>query len=244
MTSSKSFGQIHFSSTNRSGAFIRWAWGCRDGMPNDAREGMVQSVYTALIGHVEGLLAEVLLAEYRRIMLAANHNLAQRGTSGLQLAGSTVLEVIRLRVDALSTLTFDGLMKEASVIFAGRFDAAAEMKPDLVAVRRLRNQFAHGRPVTLPLARETEKRIDTDRTALKEAIDRLMTAGVLAREDVKTTNDWMASDEARLFEKLHSDAAVMYFYGTVKAFEDAVYSMPGLDLDPVTSTRLPNLQSL
>jgi hypothetical protein len=237
-------GRIQFSSTHRNGAFIRWAWAQRGAMPSGAREGMVQALYTSMIGHVEGLLSEALLTEYRHVMLVTNHHLARHEAKALQLVGSTVLQLMLQRQRDLEKMTFEKLMEEAELIFSGRFAEATKYKPDLSAMRHLRNLFVHGRAAWLPIAEAVSQRIDTDKTPLKQAVDRLIVAGVLSSDDVQTMSEFMAADESRLFSKLHSDEAVMYFYQGAKRFEEAIFAIPDLPLESPVATRLPDLDAL
>lgn len=237
--------RVQFSSTHRNGAFIGWAWSQRRTMPTGAREGMVQALYTSLIGHVEGLLSEALQSEYRQVKLVTNHHLARHDTKAVQLVGSTVLQVMIERQRELEKMTFAKLMEEAELIFSGRFAEARKYKNDLSAMRNLRNLFVHGRAAWLPIAEAENQRIDTDQTPFKQAVDSLIVAGVLSRKDMLTTSDFMATDESRLFSlfsKLHSDEAVMHFYRVAKSFEEAMFVVPGLRLDSPAATRLPDLQ--
>jgi hypothetical protein len=211
-------------------------------MPSDAREGLMQALYTSLLGHVEGLLSEALLSEYLSAMRVTNHHLAQHEEKALQLVGSTVLQVMMQRQRNLERMTFQQLMEEADLVFSGRFAEASRYKDDLSAMRHLRNLFVHGRAAWLPISEAVNQRIDTNRTPLKDAVDRLRLAGILSSNDMQATNDFMAVDEARLFTKLHSDEATMYFYRASRAFEEAIFAIPGLLLDSPGATRLPELE--
>lgn len=174
MKSPAGFGRVEFSSTQPSGEFILWAWKQRESMPGGARGGMVQAIYTALIGHVEGVLSETLLSEYRHVMTATNYHLAQSASQAVQQAGAMVMQVFMERQRELEKLTFEKLLVEAELVFGERFAEAKKFKPDLSAMRHLRNVFVHGRAAWLPLAEDVNQRIDVDQTVLKQAIDRLI----------------------------------------------------------------------
>jgi hypothetical protein len=213
-------------------------------MPAGARHGMVQALYTSLIGHSEGIMAEALLVEYQHLMRITSHHLGEHSNPVIQIAGSSILSVFMDRRHQLASSTFDPLFKECETVFSGRFAKAAKCKQDLEAVRALRNVFVHGREAWLPLAAGVDDRIDTDATALKKAVDRLRQVGLLAEQDLRTQNKYLAGDEAALFNKLHSDKAVMHFYRAAKQFEQAMYAMSHLDQQTPVSTKLPDLESV
>lgn len=212
-------------------------------MPGGARSGMVQAIYTALIGHVEGVLSETLLAEYRHVMNAANYHLAQNASLAVKESGAVVMQVFHERQRELEKMTFEKLVDEAELIFSERFAEAKKFKADLSAMRHLRNLFVHGRAAWLPIASETNQRIDVDRTVLKQAVDRLISAGVISSADVRTRSELVAKDEVELFKKLHTDAAVLHFYRAAKGFEDAMIAIAGAPPGAPKGTRLPLLEA-
>lgn len=236
-------GRIQFSTTHRNGAFIRWAWLQRASMSGEVREGMVQALYASLTGHVEGLLADALLSEYRQAMSVVNHHLGHSKETTLQMVSSTVLQLVDARRVEIEKMPYDKLMAEAELAFGERFASARVYKPDLSAMRHLRNVFVHGRVAWLPLAAVADARIDTNQNPLQQAIDQLIRAGVLSSADLQTKSEFMAEDEARLFSKLHADEAVMYFYKAAKGFEAALAALPGLPIDTLGGTSLPDLST-
>lgn len=64
------------------------------------------------------------------------------------------------------------------------------------------------------------RRIDTDGTKLKLAIDRLITVGVIDKAATRTTHpEAMGGDEAGLLNCLYSDPAVLHFVQIGRTFQ-------------------------
>lgn len=63
-------GQVTFSSAGRSGAFLEWAWARRESMNDTERHGLCQTVYAALLGHIEATMYLVLEDVNRRAKIS------------------------------------------------------------------------------------------------------------------------------------------------------------------------------
>lgn len=218
-------GRIVFASAGRSGDFLKWAWSHREAMTSTQRQGLAQAIYASLLGHIEATMYEVLTNEYYSVINRLSH-LMDDQTNELLDAWSMALAVFEDKKAKLETMTFEPLFQELDLVFSSRFQNGPKRhRGGLEAVRNLRNVFVHGRPVSLPLASETGGRIDTDGSKLKQAIDRLVTAGIVTQADTIANSEHMGSDENRLFKILHSDAALLHFVGIGRAFQSELYRM-------------------
>jgi hypothetical protein len=219
--------RIIFPTAYRSGAFLGWAWSQRNAMSDSQRQGLAQAIYASLVAHIEATIAEILVWEYRQDMRFLSHHAKSPSSVLHQRAFGRSVSVLLERQKELEKMTFKQLLEELEFFFYPRYEQGPKRhKLDLEALMDLRNLFAHGRAPWLPLASETQVRIDTDGNKLKKALDRLVTAGIVTNEtDTVTSGDAMGADEKRLFEKLHSDSAVRYFCDKARCFQIEVCSL-------------------
>ena len=127
-----------------------------------------------------------------------------------------------------------------------RFESGPKRhKPDLEAIRNLRNVYVHGRSLTLPLALKPDQRIDTDGTKMKQAVDRLIQAKVIGHAAMRTTNnDTLGGDDVELLNLLYSVPAVLRFVGVGRAFQAELYELWPFSPEVAAMTLFPDLGSL
>lgn len=237
-------GSIKFLSAGRSGAFLEWAWQRRSELSNTQRQGLVQAIYASLLGHIEAVMSEVLEDVYRRAGLAVNDDLVGRSEAVLESKGVAV-GMLKDKQTRLESMTFDPLLVEASLALYPKFEQKPKRhKADLDAIKDLRNVFVHGRSLSLGLAPEPGKRIDTDRSKLKQAIDRLVGAGVIDRSDTHAQEaDGLGGDEIRLFDLLHSDAAIMHLVAIGRTFQSELHEISAYPPELRAMNMFPDLKA-
>lgn len=235
-------GRIVFLSAGRSGAFLKWAWTNRSQLSPLEREGLAQAIFASLLGHIEAVMYEVLVAEYQRTMSAINGSIVDGSQPAVLQARGVSLSLMMSRLGELEKQTFEPLFKELDLIFSPRFSAGPKQhKDDLDAIRDLRNVFVHGRALSLPLAASTGVTINLDKNQLQKVVLRLRAAKVLSQADTVTQGQDLGGDESRLFKLLHSDAAVLHFVGIGRTFQAELHQLSSYPAEIAGMNMFPDL---
>lgn len=235
-------GRIVFFSAGRSGAFLKWAWKNRSQLSSLEREGLAQAIYASLLGHIEAVMYEVLVGEYQRTLSVINGSLVDGSPPAVLNARGVSLSLMMSRLTDLEKQTFDPLFKELDLVFCQRFASGPKQhKDDLEAIRDLRNVFVHGRALSLPLAANTGVSISLDKNQLQKAVLRLRAAKVLSQADTMTQGNDLGGDESRLFQLLHSDAAVLHFVKIGRAFQAELHQLSSYPTELTGMNTFPDL---
>lgn len=235
-------GKIVYSTSGRSGAFLKWSWDRRLEMGLSQRHGLAQAIYAALVAHSEATMFEVLKCEYRRVASVVHHATGDDASSAIRSAGEMLQLMLEDRLIKLQSMAFDQLFKELSQLLYPSFQQGpARHASDLEAIRNLRNLFVHGREASLPLATETGVRIDTDGSKMKQALDRLVSAGVLSKADTIVSGTGMGGDESRLYYRLFDDDAVLHFVKIGRAFQTQLLEIVPHSADLAYANEFPDL---
>lgn len=204
-------------------SYLEFAWTNRSQLSEYERAGFAIFFYTTLFGHIEACLAEVI--ENRLISIrVVNKKLRDDSFSWkndpeqaeyptLPIYES-IESLILTQAKQIEKAPINSLSESFQQVFNIKLSSLlGEYNKDLLALRDLRNVFAHGRDLWLEFNQDDENSASLNNNPLHLPAQRLLNAGIIQNLNI------LPSDHHEFRLKFFSDEVMLYFLGCAKEIE-------------------------
>ena len=217
------------SSTTYNRAYLVRAWDQRVGLQDYERYGFAQFFYLTVTGHVEASMAEVM---ERRLMYMRTMFSELRDKSltwkveekDVSYPYTPLYKSLQGAVGSFEERLGYASLESLSQMFQELFDVKlkelmGDLNPDLQALAKLRNVFAHGRGLWLQYENTDDNLLVLDQNPLQQPAQRLLGAGILKTLRVS------GREEQAFRAAFYGDAALLYFLEKARAIEERLQTV-------------------